>query len=478
MKLYWIITICLLINLSLNAQTYQFVNTKGELISKQKFSDFRYSQTTFLPVKKGDTWGILDIQKGLVIPCEYEEIQIDRAISDVFALKKDGKWGIMNTTTTILLPFEYDEIKYFDDEVAIVSIDFYWVLVNYKGEKLVDGDYENTSQLSNKEGIWFEKDNSWTLFGRDGKQLSQETFAYKDDFGKLRMVENGWHKTGAIDAQIGKIVVPLQYDKIKVVNDDLIEVAKCLIEYDGFGPFPRPSDFVYGIYSVSLQKEIVPCTFNKIEVSKEYIRAILVGYSKKSNYYNHQGKVLNPENIKPPTDLSRFEPMKVVSMSATTHAIQRQNRDWGILNYENEEVKWLSFPRGYFTEVKNLKVNDMFFPFVFFEGFSYTDIYDINGEMIHRTKYADLEKLDEISEKVTYKNYDPKKGIFTYLQLSKDGKITELSTYSKDDLVIPFPNADGKFGLKKADGTIVLPAEHKSIERKVIGENSTFIIRQ
>ena len=119
-------------------------------------------------------------------------------------------------------------------------------MVNYKGEKLVDGEYEDVSNFYKKEkgAIWFQKDNQWNLFSRTGKKLTTQSFAYRgDEYGNIRTASNGWHKSGAIDAKTGKLVVPLQYDKITPLTDDLVEVAKCRYEFDGFGPQPRPDDY-------------------------------------------------------------------------------------------------------------------------------------------------------------------------------------------------------------------------------------------
>jgi hypothetical protein len=476
MKSYWIIIIFSLIKFSLIAQTYQFLNSEGSEISSEKFIDYKNYRAEYIPVKKESGWGVLNIQDGLAVECKYDDIKPGKITPDIFMVKKGENWGIVDASGAILLPIEYEAVKYFDDEIAIVSIDFYWVMINYKGEKLIDGSYDGFSHNDAKEPIWFVKNNRYELFSRTGKKLSNRSFQYMTEFGRLRMVTDGWHKTGVIDTKTGQIVVPLKYDKVTVLNDKLVEVAKSKVKYDGYGPQPRATDFIYGVYSVPLRKEIVPSTFNNISVNEKYIQATMTGYTTRSSYYNYQGKVLNPDQLPEVSGIEQFGFREIVPFSKSSFAVLNQKNDRGVVTYKNGVLKWVASPRGYFKEIKNIQVGETLFPYVLFIGYNYTEVYDVNGKMMLRTKYSNLDKIKSTPSVVSYKNYDPKSGKTIYLDFTKEGSIQERSNMQGDRLAATFQSADGKYGLKKADGTIILPANKKSIETKKINERNIFIV--
>jgi len=478
MKSYWIIIIFSMINFSLIAQTYQFLNAEGSEISSEKFTDFKHHRAEYIPVKNENGWGILNIHDGVTVECKYDDIKPGKITPDIFMVKKGENWGIVDASGAILLPIEYEAIRYFDDEIAIVSLDFYWVMINYKGEKLIDGNYENFSNIDTKEAIWFVKNNRYELFSRTGRKLSNRSFQYMTEFGRLRMVTDGWHKTGVIDAETGKIVVPMKYDKVTVLNNELGEVAKSKVKYDGYGPQPRATDFIYGVFSIPLQKEIVPATFNNISANKKYIQATMVGSASRSSYYNYQGKILNPDQLPAVSGVEQFGFREIVPFSKSSFAVLNQKNARGVVTYKNGVLKWMASPRGYFREIKNIQVGETLFPYVLFIGYNYTEVYDVNGEMILRTKYANMDKIKSTASVVTYKNYDPKSGKIIYLDFTKTGEIKERTSIQGDNLVTTFQNADGKYGLKKADGTIVLPANKQSIEAKKINERNVFIVKQ
>lgn len=479
MKTYYIIFISLILNLSLNAQNFQLLNAEGQTIINEKFTKLKYPNSPFVPVQKGELWGILDIQKGSVTNYEYEDIGFNKSIPNLFAVKKDNLWGIINAEGKTLLPCKYEEIKFFDEELAIVSIDFYWVLINFKGEKLVDDEYEHTADFTGKEAIWFKKGSQYDLYNRAGKKLFTQTgwrnLDNETTSGFLQMVTNGWHKTGAFDIKTEKVVVPLQYDKVTIINDDLVEVAKCKIAYDGYGPSPRDGDFLYGIYSASLQKEIVPCTFDDVMVKEKYIKAVMVGYATKGEFYSHQGKKLNPDNIQETNGIKKDDFLEILPMSKKAFAIKRKNYKWGIAHFENNTIKWQAFPTGSIKKVENVKTGETLLPFALFIGYSDTDIYDANGKKISHAPYPIFEKINETATTATYRNYDIKTGKLAYFEFSKDGKVTKKATVKEDNTPIPFQNADKKYGLKKADGTILTPAIHQNIRANQFGEHTVFV---
>lgn len=518
------IAIALLLGTVAKAQYYyQFLNIDGTLLLEGEYADYKYQEGTHFPVKKDKSWGIVDMEKGLLVDCIYEDVQLSQNSSKVFAVKKDGKWGVIDAEGNMLLKAEYGEVKSFDEEVAIVDKDFYWVLVNYKGDVLVAGEYEDASMSSSKESIWFKKDNHWELFSRAGKKLSSQSFSWVDVSGNRRKVSKGWHKTGVIDAETGKIVVPLKYDQVNVINHNLVEVAKCQIAYDGFGPTPRPHDYLYGIYSIALQKEVVPCTFDEITVKNNHIKAVLKGTASRSSYYTDQGLKVSFEKLESVKGLDAIKGTKaekeallkatfraamptlggyyvvenqkmekalvnldqhfifpfgelldIVPINENTFVVLKKsrNRNWAIMKLP---YKWLTFMEGYYKNIEVPQSTTEAYPFVIFEKHRGFTVYNTKGEKLLATnKLLDPQTYETDTEAI-YRMHDPSNAKVSYLKFSKDGKMEEVDKLEqKDEVAVLFKNTEGLYGLKKADGTILRAAAHKDI--KMIGKEQPIFV--
>lgn len=520
MKKVNFIIFCLLTAISVNAQNYRLLNAEGKSITEEKFKECD-ARGDYWIVKKGEYKGVFNPEKGLIIKCLYEEIRKNET-ANVFAVKKDGKWGVVDISGENLLELKYDEIKYFSDKIAIVDIDFYWVMIDYEGKTLVNDKYEDVSYSHDKNdnlNIWFKKGSNWELFSRTGEKLSTQPFSFIGEDGRrLKVVSNGWHKSGIIDTKTGKLVVPLQYDKVEVINFNLIKAAKCQIPYDGFGPSPRTDDYLYGIYSVSLQKEVVPCTFDRIMVMKNHIKAIIRhGFP---SYYTDKGETINPDQLEQTKGLQPLTGTKeekkalieslfwktepnatgyykvknekyeiglinldqqfiipfglhkdLTTLTATTFVIKGSRGYWSIINEEGNLMSERC------SEVEIPQSDDTYYPFAFFKTYSFLRVYDLKGKELKGYYFNEIYPLtNQTSSSVTYRIYSIKTGTITDIQLSKDGQFTELDKpVEGENLIVPFKGEDGLFGLKKADGTIVEAAKNSDIKIKGT-RNPIFVI--
>ena len=522
LRFLYISILTLLTSLQANAGAYSIFSVAGEALADTAFSDIKNTGSRYVPVKNGRSWGILDVRSGMAIDCVYEDIVPNELHPQLFAGKQNGLWGVFNASGQVLLDFEYDEIKSFDDEVAAVSSDFYWTLVSYEEGVVVEGEYENVSPITGHAAIWFEKGNRWNLFSREGVQISVESFKRVEDTGRLRMVSNGWNETGVIDSITGKRVVPLAYNKVRVVNSNLVEVGKCERPYNGFGPAPRPHEFVYGIYSISHQKEVVPCAFEIVTVKENHIYALLKGYGKRYSYYTDTGKVIDPSKLEDTAGLRELDATQseklnllketfrsvtpagggafvvrnseneyglvnldqhfifpfglfkdIIPVGGESYALRQRSNHWGIMDRSS---RWVASPGKFFKEVRSLSSDDHYFPFVFFIKNDGTDVYNAAGDLVLETETEPYRVSGFSREDLVYRTHDDEKGSVVYFKFSKDGAFEQLEHASVTDLwAVPMKNEEGLYGLKRVDGEVLQPAEYKSVRLFGFGDAAYYL---
>lgn len=94
-----------------------FINTKGELVIPLILNDTRYynwySHQEVELIQNGKK-GLLFIDEGTYIPCEYDEIV--QIYNKWVMVKKNGKWGWVDHSGKTMIPCRYDAATPFDAE--------------------------------------------------------------------------------------------------------------------------------------------------------------------------------------------------------------------------------------------------------------------------------------------------------------------------------------------------------------------------
>ncbi len=131
-----------------NGQMY-FLNLKGEKIGTESFEKTKIFKNGLVQVaclREGTLkWGVLQISGAWAIPPEYdfEEDFYLRFLRDTFVAKKNGKWGIVSPKNEVILPFEYEGIQlpfyerpeiFFRYGLVAVKKDGKWGYVNFKNK--------------------------------------------------------------------------------------------------------------------------------------------------------------------------------------------------------------------------------------------------------------------------------------------------------------------------------------------------------
>ncbi len=196
-------------------------------------------------VKQQGRWGIMDYQKHLLVPCEYDKIHnvLDQHVVAV----KNGKMGIVDLNGAPEVPFEYEIIGerlkngLFRFGVGISAGRYYWGLVDSVGRVVLPAAYDQVEQFYYCDLMKVKKDGKCGILDMKGKFRTPLQFsdimAWKhflstektDKSGKSRIIqeeaygiyfvhryiENG--KVGLWKIDQGEIIKPV-YDYFNIYH--------------------------------------------------------------------------------------------------------------------------------------------------------------------------------------------------------------------------------------------------------------------
>lgn len=218
-------------------QTNGMVNKKEEKQTKQKSS--KKNKTTnwkdeydrviqgddrFYGVIRNNKMGIADIEGNLLTPIKYEEVEF---LDNYIKVGCDDRWGLIDINGKEVIPLKYDKIlTAFSDGAAVVQLDDMMGFVGQNGEELISPCLERVCTNGGM-SYWVLKDELWGIVGLDGKWLVKPKYddyisiseeydtKYAEGYTKV-LLKN---KEGILDA-LGKIVVPVEYDRIGVLESE------------------------------------------------------------------------------------------------------------------------------------------------------------------------------------------------------------------------------------------------------------------
>jgi WG containing repeat len=133
-----------------------------------------------LQVKQNGLWGIMNYQKQMLVPCQYESIE---AIFQEYAfVKKSGKVGVVNFSNQIIIPFEYDRCAgrlkngLFSIGVKDAKGGYKYSLIDSTGRVLLPAEYQQIEQFYYIDLIKVKKDEKYAIVDPTGKMLTPLQF--------------------------------------------------------------------------------------------------------------------------------------------------------------------------------------------------------------------------------------------------------------------------------------------------------------
>ena len=213
-------------------------------------------------VQKDGKYGLLSLDGNLVLPCEYDSINVLSGIHNSLIVKKDGNYGLVNGIGTIVVPVEYASISaitndYRDGYIVKDNLGKFGIYKS-NGQKVFDCNYTDIKHLTSnnmyivKEGINWKvvlDDGTAYLEGKAGNAVAMNS-------GNLIIKENG--KFGVVNIQ-ANVLIPSEYEELSFMFDN-----KYIAKKDG----------KYGVINTS-NEVLVEFTYAGMTYNKEtdYIKA-------------------------------------------------------------------------------------------------------------------------------------------------------------------------------------------------------------
>ncbi|PKQ66042.1 WG repeat-containing protein [Raineya orbicola] len=206
---------------------------------------FSQSSVELIPYRnKQMKWGYCDKNKKIIIPCEYDEVQLFR--ENIAFVRKGKKWGTIDTKGKVIINFQYSEVRYpFNNGVAVVIKNNQLSYIDTNGKET----NKPSKYLSSNSNIENEFDKYC---------YNPENLIFNTNLAKVQKDEL-W----ALKDEKGKLVTPFKYYCIEDFKEGMAKVAS-KIEYISIvsnqGTETIKSCALYGFVDAN-GKEIIPCKY-------------------------------------------------------------------------------------------------------------------------------------------------------------------------------------------------------------------------
>lgn len=176
-----------------------------------------YFKNGLARVKRDGKWGFIDTEGNLVVPCQWDEIEVPdycRYWSYFqFRAKRDGKYGYLDRNGREILTCEWDAVGRYDTEWMTVKQDGMWYVRNAEGKLFTPGEKENLFVFH--EGLaLIQDDTAYGLIDREGREVISCEW---DAVGRLPEDVNGlpWKKDDKISSWTSLREYPTKLVKVR-----------------------------------------------------------------------------------------------------------------------------------------------------------------------------------------------------------------------------------------------------------------------
>ncbi len=282
-----------------------------EVLAKSYNVDFLYRKNMYKVHDKKNKYGIVTKSGIVVIPVEYSHLTF---YDDYIFADKDGKRACFSQNGSVIIPLKYDKIIP-NTQFLPVNIDNKWGIINYNDEIILPIEYPllKTSGYN----YIFQKEGQFVFLNQNNQ------FFYINEFNDMNFLNLGKNlfvveknqKKGVYDIKQKKIVIPLIYDDVQYLHDNLITVK---------------NKDRYGIYKTDGQ--VLFHTVLKNILMNHWTTHFIV--QKENNLYD----LYNFSDLK-----KIFSDMEevgdVISNNEITHIKAKKNGFWALEEYNNKTGK-------------------------------------------------------------------------------------------------------------------------------------------
>ena len=194
-----------------------------EVIYNQDKSNNLWYEKNVLKVKKGEKFGLIDLDGKEICPCEYDEIKPIIGAKNILVTVKDGMQGVINTTGTILVKNEYIQISTitskYEDGFVIKNEDNRYGIVNSTGELVVEPKYDEVKDVAGNKMYVVKDMTTWKIVDEKGNEYLAGEFEDIKELNLGNAIISKGGKYGIVSTS-GEVKVDYEYDNLDFIYTD------------------------------------------------------------------------------------------------------------------------------------------------------------------------------------------------------------------------------------------------------------------
>jgi hypothetical protein len=254
---------------------YKLRITLGVLSLLLVFTNIVTSQTTsHIPYRKGKKWGYSDINKNIIIPCEYNQTLMFRG--NYAKVQKGKRWGLINKNGEEVLSCKYNTIKKLSASLYLVNRKKSKSIINVKDSIFIINNVSRV-RIDYCGNIGYCCNDSFGIIDTFGNTISEAIFK------KIGYFKNGYTiattfsgRNFLLNCSGQKKLIPAKYTNPDEVGNG--RIVYCL------------DRSYFGVID-TLGNEIIPPIYRGIYPFKSDI-SVLKNYDNKYELVNFNGEIL------------------------------------------------------------------------------------------------------------------------------------------------------------------------------------------
>lgn len=195
-----------------------YIDENGELLLKEfKYMWLGEPKAGLVAfADSGDTCGVIDFQGNIIVPQEYERVDIKE--DGYISFKKNDKYGMMDNEGNVIIEPIYDQV-YGDSSGIIIKHEEMYGIYDKDGKEVFPIIYDEIEFL-HKDLIGLkDENNKYAMYNMQGEKLTEHVYDRILRHGKTFIAVCKDGKYGYID-QSGEIVVDIVYEELSISTLD------------------------------------------------------------------------------------------------------------------------------------------------------------------------------------------------------------------------------------------------------------------
>lgn len=195
------------------------LSNKNEILIEQQYDSLliKNSDQPFVIFQKEGQWGVMDIHgKELINQCSQVESLKELGMKQ-FKVYQNGKVGLLEGNNGLVLPIEYNQIEV-DWLFYTCTKDNKITYINTKTKKEIGLPEHQQTDFFSYQYFKIQVNKKWGLMDFTGKMIVEPSYDYISNIAsqRNRVLVNQNQKQGLIDS-LGKIIVPTAFDDIQTI---------------------------------------------------------------------------------------------------------------------------------------------------------------------------------------------------------------------------------------------------------------------